>query len=131
MIALHQPAATVDWGEYLIWRDVFASALDVTHTIQWLDGEVWAGAMTLMSNGEAAILITLTTHPSGIISVDGQLAAGELEAIEELIPLAEEWGKHRGASFASIDSRPGWARRLPGYRIDQVRIVKDLRDGAV
>lgn len=131
LVAVQGRGFTNDWLTYLDWRDRFADALDITHTADWLDKQVWACVYRLFASKEAAILAEITTHPSGVKSVDGVLAAGDLDGIKALIEQAEAWGIEQGAAFAQIESRPAWAKLLPDYEINQVKIVKGLSSGII
>lgn len=117
----------LDWQAYLSFREQFREALDPRlYTIEHLDGLVWSGQARFWFNDDAAIIAKLTLFPSGAIVVEGLIAAGKLEAIKELIPLAEEWGRSCGAVFGMIESRPGWAREMKDYEPIQTRLLKEL-----
>lgn len=93
---------------------------------EWIDAQVRGGLWRCWGNDEAVILAEVKTFPSGLREVHGLAAAGELAAIKALIPEAEAWGRECGCRDASIESRPEWARLLPEYRVEQVRIVRAL-----
>lgn len=117
------------WFDYLPWRPMLAEALDPRfHTIQYLDGLVWSGRARVFTNEHAAILAEIKVYPTGACDVHGLLAAGDLEAIVELIPQAEAWGREMGCIGGIIESRPGWQRVLKdqGYAPHQIAVRKEL-----
>lgn len=114
---------------YADWRDRFLEAVDeALYPASWLDKLVEDGAARLWENDRGAILAGIRPFPSGVLEVHGFFAAGDIEAIRDLIPLAEHWGRMCGATRASISSHPAWARvmRDDGYAPSQLTIVKDL-----
>lgn len=114
---------------YADWRGRFLDAVDEElHPAWWIDHMVKTGAWRFWESDRAAILAELKTYPSGVREVHGVVAAGDLDAIKALIPLAEDWGWGKGATRASIASNPAWARimRDEGYEMTQATIVKVL-----
>lgn len=121
------------WKAYQDHRAEIAALLDPRcYTIEWLDCEILNGAIRVMGDDRAVIAFEVKNYPTGALELHGMVAAGELPAILGLIEQAEEWARAQGIAFASIASRPGWARVLAGrgYAVDQVTIKKDLRHGA-
>lgn len=115
--------------EYPRFRPAFEQAMDPRlYQIGYLDGLVHSGRAAFWSNDTAAIVAELKTYPTGALVVEGVVAAGALDGIRMLIPLAEAWGKQHGAVMAMISSRPGWAKALQSaeYAPHQLSIVKDL-----
>jgi hypothetical protein len=111
---------------YHQWREHFVTMAPDKYPPEWIDKQVWTGAYRAWGNDKACILAEMKTYPSGLREVHGLAAAGDLETIISLIPLAEAWGRDAGCAIASIESRPGWAKALKDYRVDQVRLVKEL-----
>lgn len=111
---------------YLRFRDEIVALDPDRYPAEWIDAQVWGGLWRCWGNDEAVILAEIKTFPSGLREVHGIAAAGCLAGIRKLIPLAEAWGRENGCRDASIESRPEWARLLPDYRIEQVRIVRAL-----
>lgn len=123
-----------DWLAYLPWRTQFANVMDERfYTLAWLDEEVRSGRARCWADDRGAIIATLRTYPAGAVEVHGLIAAGELDAVKALIPLAEAWGCENGAIVASIASRAGWSRALSsdGYAVWQTELRKELPDGVV
>ncbi|WPZ05489.1 hypothetical protein [Pelagerythrobacter marinus] len=111
---------------YLPFREQFVALDPERYPPEYIDAQVWAGFWACWGTENAAILAEIKTYPSGLREVHGLAAAGDVQEIVALIPMAEAWGKQQGCRLASIESRPGWAKVLDGYEVDQVRIVKEL-----
>ena len=114
---------------YEAHREAFAELLDPRfYTVNWLDGEIWTGAIRVFGNNRACILVRLKPYPTGAWEIHGEAAVGELDAILELIEEAEAWGRKIGCITASIASRSGWQRVLKdkGWEPFQVELRKDL-----
>ena len=115
---------------YVLWRDGFASILDPRfYTIDWLDGQVWAGFTKVFAADDACIVTEVKIYPTGAREVHGIAAVGSMDSIiDQLIPQAEAWGRSLGCITASIASRPGWIKALKphGYELHQCEIRKDL-----
>lgn len=115
--------------EYLRFRDEVASILDPNlYSIEWVDAQVWSGAFRLFASANAIIAVELKPYPTGAIELHGMFAAGDMAEIVELIERAEDWGRSMGCIYATISSRPGWAKvmKTKGYEVDQVMIRKVL-----
>jgi len=117
---------TTGWDAYLPFREDFAALAPDKYPAEYIDCQVAAHFWQCWGDGQAAILAEVKQYPSGLREVHGIAAAGALESIKELIPLAEAYGRHVGCTVASIESREGWAKLLPGYEVEQIRIVKGL-----
>ena len=114
---------------YADWRGRFLEAVDEDlHPADWIDAMVATGKWRFWESDKAAILAELNTYPSGVKEVHGIVAAGDLDAIKALIPMAERWGRAGGATRATIQSSPAWSRLMAdsGYRVEQVIIAKEL-----
>lgn len=111
---------------YERFRDEFAALSPERYPADYIDRQVWTGAWRCWGNDRAAILAEIRTYPSGLREVHGLGAAGDVRAIIDLIPFAEAWGAQAGCRLASIESRQAWGKLLPGYEVEQVRIVKEL-----
>lgn len=118
------------WMDYLDWRDRFAAAMDPRfYPISYLDSLILDGSAHVWATPDAAIVAEIKDFPSGLRAVHGLMAAGDREIIvNELIPLAEAWGREKHCEVALIDSREGWGRVMKeyGYAPFQAAIVKDL-----
>lgn len=118
---------------YLRHRAEIAGMLDERrYPLWWVESQISAGAIALLHNDGAVIGVERKHYPGGLVELHGMFAAGDLEAILELIDLACAAGREAGCEVAAISSRPGWARILKerGFEPHQTMIVKDLSDGA-
>jgi hypothetical protein len=114
---------------YADWRARFLEAIDEgLYPAAWLDWLLETENAKFWGNDRAAIIAEMREYPSGAREVHGLVAAGEIDGIKALIPLAEEWGRSLGATRAAISSHPAWARimRADGYEPNQLSIVKVL-----
>lgn len=117
---------TTGWDAYAPFREEFTALCPEKYPPEYIDAMVATCMWACWSDGRAAILCEVKTYPSGLKELHGLAAAGKLESILALIPLAEEYGRHVGCQIASIESRDGWGRLLPDYEAEQTRIVKGL-----
>ncbi len=117
-----------EWSTYCAWRDAFGDVIDDRyHTLDWLDLNILSGEFRFFAGEGAAIVAELRDYPTGAKDVHGLIAAGDLgEIVADLIPQAEEWGREQGCIAAIIESRPAWAKLLPGYEPHQLAIRKEL-----
>ncbi len=116
-------------GEYPRWRDGFATALDPRYyTIAYLDELIRVGAAQMFANDRAAVLAEIKIYPTGARDVHFLVGAGELDALIDLAPEVEAWGREFGCIGAIIESREGWAKAMKkhGYEPHQVAVRKDL-----
>lgn len=114
---------------YHAWRAEFAKALDPRfYSIEYLDSLLWSGRAFLFENDKAACVVEFKFYPTGLRDVHCLVAAGDLNALAELAPEVEAWGKGQGCSGALIESREGWARVMKqhGYEPQQVSLRKEL-----
>ncbi len=114
---------------YADWRGRFLEAVDESlYPVEWLDWLVETGNARFWGTDLAAILVEARQYPSGLLEVHGLVAAGELDEIKRLVPLAENWGRSIGAKRASITSGWAWAKLLKsaGYRPETTTIAKEL-----
>ena len=119
-----------DWAGYLRFRPHFAEVTDPQfYPIEWLDFEVAQGRAWPLIGKDAGLVVEIKKYPGGVKAAHGLVAAGDLgEIINDLIPLAEEWGRKNGCKYGLIESREGWAKALKshGWNIHQVAILKEL-----
>jgi hypothetical protein len=111
---------------YTRFRDDFVGLLDDRfYTADWLDCQVFNGAIRVMGDENAAILFKFERYPTGWLELQGMAAAGDLATIhKELIPAAERLAQDMGCGSAEIESREAWVRLLPDYTVHQIKIKK-------
>ncbi len=121
------------WAAYCRHREEIAGILDERKwPLDWLDTQVWTGAIRTLASDTAIIGFEFKHYPGGARELHGMFAAGDMESILLLIDDAVAVARASLCDMASIESRPSWAKILKprGFAVDQVRIVKELRDGA-
>lgn len=98
----------------------------------WVESQISAGHIGLAHSDDALIGFEVRTYPGGARELHGMFAAGDKDAIRELVVQVCDAAAISGCHVAAIESRPGWAReyRNLGFQTDRVRIVKDLANGA-
>lgn len=115
---------------YLRFRDEFAGVLDErTHSLQWLDAQVYSGLFACWGNDKACLLTSIKQFPTGAFEVHVEIAAGDLETlVNETIRDVEAWARKVGALFVTIASRAGWVRvmKAHGYAPWQTEIRKEV-----
>lgn len=95
----------------------------------WVEQQISNGSIAVLENDEAVIGVERRTYPGGAVELHGMFAAGDMEAIGELVDDACTAAKAAGCDVAAIESRPGWAKlfKAKGFETDRVRIVKELQ----
>ena len=111
---------------YLLHRDEITGLCPEKYPASYIDEQIHKGTWHCLGDQNAAVIIEFRQYPSGLREVHGIAAAGDLETIKGLIPVAEEMGRLGGCRLAAIESREGWLKALPDYELEQVRIVKEL-----
>lgn len=85
----------------------------------------------MLGNDRAVIGVERREYPGGLVELHGMFAAGDKREVRQLVVEACEAARLAGCHVAAIESRAGWLREFRdlGFRVDQVRIVKDLGNG--
>jgi hypothetical protein len=113
---------------YFRFREEIEGALDSrTHTIQWLDAQVWSGRAQVWGRDDAVLLSEIRQFPTGAFEVHVLVAAGNRDTlVNDTISEVEQWAGDIGALFVTIASRAAWARVLRGrgYQHWQTEIRK-------
>lgn len=95
---------------------------DIEHV--W--GQIANGNAQLWPGESSAVVTRIEQHPSGVLSLLGWLAGGEVEEVKMLAKRAETWAKGKGCSRVEIIGRRGWLRAMEGYREACTVLVKEL-----
>lgn len=104
-----------DWARCAPWIEAALGHAHGTHTLEDVHGAVIRGDADFWAGRNAAMVTEVVTHPQ-FKTFNFWLAGGDLaELRDELRPQAETYARLRGAKFATITGRPGWARAL-GYK---------------
>jgi hypothetical protein len=119
----------VQWLDYVPWREKFAGALDPRmYRIEHLDARI-DDDVKLFTCPEAALILELRHYPTGAFDGHVLVAAGDAEAIVNILrPRAEACLRAIGAMGAIVESRAGWERALRphGYSKHQTMVRKEL-----
>src|SRR3546814_17484556 len=69
--------------DYLRFRDQFAQIIDTrTHSIEWLDAQVWTGRASVWGADEACLVTALRHFPTGAFEVHVLISAGNMETLD-------------------------------------------------
>ena len=104
-------------------------------SVNYLFDSLGAGASQLWlgiadARIEMALVTYITKYPSGLISCQILVLAGERPDIWlECEPLIEKWARSRGCAKIEACARPGWERVARHYRKRYVMLEKELNDG--
>ncbi len=114
-----------------IWptaRPLIKKALDrgSNYTLEQVYEGLCTKKMQLWMWADECALVT-TIQTKGGIKFCLLLALGGTRMSDwfECLPIVENWAKDEGAQEVRVYGRPGW-KRLPGYDIDYVKLVKKL-----
>lgn len=94
-----------------LWQDV-------------LDG-IARGAMQFWPADRAAIVTQVLTSPQKK-TLHVFLAGGELDAVLDIVPALEVFGRGHGCTSMSMDGRPGWERVLKDWKKTSIIMKKEL-----
>jgi hypothetical protein len=123
-----QPCAAfeAEWDRCAPW---IASALDMSggsHDLADVKALVERGEARLWGWANSALVTEVQVWPRAKFLLLW-LAGGDLgELRDEILPLAEAYGREQGCTRCYIVGRPGWAKVLPGYRAVAVSVAKEL-----
>lgn len=109
------------------WPWLKAAIIHDTHRKRHVWDAIERGEVQLWTNETAALVTEITVYPTGLRVINAWLAGGQLDGIMALVPIIEAWAKAKGITRASVASgRPGWGKKLPGYRVSGVQMTKEL-----
>lgn len=117
-----------DWARCAPWLDAALAHAGRTHGLDDVRALVVEGEARLWAGRGAALVAALERDP-GERRLLIWLAGGDRAELEdELLPLAEAWGRAAGCRRALVIGRAGWERTLrgKGYAPLARLIAKDL-----
>lgn len=98
-----------------------------THRKRHVWAAIESGDVQLTFNETAALVTEIKVYPTGLKMINFWLAGGDLAGVQALVAEAEVFAKAKGCSHVGLGfCRPGWARKLPGYRLAGVQLTKEL-----
>lgn len=100
-----------------------------THTFEDILAGVAAGSLQYWPGVRSAIITEIIEYPRAR-ALHFFLAGGDIDELEAMYPMVEEWGRTQGCTVASMAGRPGWSRsfltRKEGWTQTAVLFSKDL-----
>lgn len=100
-----------------------------THTFEDIQAAVEAGSLQYWPGVRSVIVTEIIQYPRAK-ALHFFLAGGDIDELEEMYPLVEEWGRSQGCTVASMAGRAGWSRsfltRKEGWTPTAVLFSKDL-----
>lgn len=118
-----------EWARCAPWLDAALAHAGRTHSLEDVRAMIAAGEARFWPGRGCALVAALERDP-GERRLLIWLAGGARDELEdELLPLAEAWGREAGCRRALVIGRPGWERALKdkGYAPLARLIAKELR----
>lgn len=97
-----------------------------THTKEHILAALHGADAQLWPLPNSACITRINVFPTGFKELVLWLAGGKLEELQDIEPVLARFGRDTGCNRISIYGRPGWARRLAGYRALGTQITKDI-----
>jgi hypothetical protein len=98
-----------------------------THTMEHVWEALASGNCVLWPTANAAAVVEIVEHPTGLRTLHHWLAGGRLAELQETERAVAAYARAHGYAAVTIAGRAGWERALPGYRRSASLLVKDLR----
>jgi hypothetical protein len=117
-----------EWLRCAPWLDAALAHAGRTHSLADVKAAIERGEARLWPGARSALVAAVEQDP-GELRLLVWLAGGARDELEdELLPLAEAWGRARGCRRALVIGRDGWQRTLrnKGYAPLARIIAKDL-----
>lgn len=86
-----------------------------THDIEHVLDALLKGQAQIWPTANSVCVVEILTHPTGIKTLHGWLAGGDLGEIKKTVQALEEYGKSIGCQAATIMGRRGWLKAFTGY----------------
>lgn len=117
-----------EWARCAPWLDAALAHAGRTHSLEDVKAAVARGEARFWPGERSGLVAAVEQDPGErrlLIWLAGG-ARGELQ--DELLPLAEAWGRARGCRRVLVIGRPGWERTLrsKGYAPLARIVAKDL-----
>jgi hypothetical protein len=100
------------FSELLRCRKYIEDALEYggdTHAFDDVAGGVLSGRYQLWPNHNSAIVTEIVVYPQ-LKNLHFFLAGGNLDELQKMVPVIEDWGRSMGCTKVSLSGRKGWAR---------------------
>ncbi len=86
-----------------------------THDVEHVLEACLTGNAQIWPTVNSVCVIEIITHPTGIKTLHGWLAGGDLAEIKKTVLQLEKYGKEIGCQAATIQGRRGWLKAFTGY----------------
>ena len=99
-----------------------------THTFDDIADGIEAGNFQLWSGDHSAIVTEIVVYPR-LKDLHFFLAGGNLDELEKMCPIIEDWGRSQGCTKVSLAGRKGWKRTFlknEGYEPQWFILSKEL-----
>lgn len=101
-----------EWGRCAPWIEAALAEGGGTHDIEDVRGLCERGEARFLPGRNCAAVVEIYRHPRRSI-LHLWLVGGDMgELLNELLPLAEAWGREEGCDGVTSAGRPGWDRVL-------------------
>jgi hypothetical protein len=98
-----------------------------THEREHIWEALRVGDCQLWPSPNAVCLTEIKVFPTGLKSLNGWLAGGEISEVLETVKVITEHARSIGCDATTIHGRRGWLRALDGYVDCGTSMMKDLR----
>lgn len=101
-----------------------------THTFDDVAAGVLSGDFQLWHKDNSAIVTEIVVYPR-LKDLHFFLAGGNLDELQQMTPIIEDWGKSVGCTRVSLAGRKGWQRTFlkdRGYEPQWQILSKELRN---
>lgn len=114
--------------DYSAWRERLADANDPEFwPIEAIDALLADGTAQYWCDGRAALVTHIVEYPGGAVALEAIAGAGNMRGLTDSIaPAVEAWARDNGITHLKVAGRPGWERRLKGWRIWQSILLKEV-----
>jgi hypothetical protein len=99
-----------------------------THTFDDVAAGVLSGRYQLFPNANSAIVTEIVVYPQ-LKNLHFFLAGGNLDELQKMTPVIEDWGRSMGCTKVSLSGRKGWSRTFlkdSGYTPKWYVLSKEL-----
>lgn len=97
-----------------------------THIYEDVERGILEGRMQIWPGKNGCAVTELVRYPQKMV-LNVFLAAGEMDAILDMLESAKLWGLSQGCSSMTVAGRKGWKRVLEPYGFKEVFTVLEVR----
>lgn len=110
------------------WLEKAVARNGPTHTMEDVLADVMSGKAQLWPGPDAAMVTTISDHPTGFKEIVGWLAGGSMSGVLKLEEQAAIWASEIGCNRVVLICREGFRKTMAqaGYKQKQIVLVKEL-----